>query len=153
MFFSLFCFFSFFIHSLYSLHLFTGLLSHEHRPLQTLQQPLTLGCLLHVLQGAMSSLHFYLVSLHHVFQGLPLVLFHHGFLVSANYVKLPTGFLRVWWIQPHLLFRICEAIRSWIFVIHRSLLFILSGKWRQRLCTDNFGRCRSFPVFSVAFIK
>ena len=37
----IFCFvFSFLIHSLYSLYLFTGLLSHtEHRPLQTLQQP------------------------------------------------------------------------------------------------------------------
>ena len=67
------------------------------------------------------------MSLRHMFLGLSLFFFPCGFQVSACFVMLLAGFLRVWSIQPHFLLKIGEATGSWFAVLHRSSLLIFSG--------------------------
>ena len=66
------------------------------------------------------------VSRLQLLQGRPLLRFPWGFQLRACRVMLAGGFLSVWPIQPHFLWRICLASGSCPARSHKSVLLILS---------------------------
>ena len=73
------------------------------------------------------------VSRLQLLQGRPLLRFPWGFQLRACRVMLAGGFLSVWPIQPHFLWRICLASGSRPACSHKSVLLILSGHRMPRI--------------------
>ena len=73
------------------------------------------------------------VSRLQLLQGRPLLRFPWGFQLRACLVMLAGGFLSVWPIQPHFLWRICLASGSCPARSHKSVLLILSGHRMPRI--------------------
>ena len=77
------------------------------------------------------------VSRLQLLQGRPLLRFPWGFQLRACRVMLAGGFLSVWPIQPHFLWRICLTSGSCPARSHKSVLLILSG---HRIILHNFSK-------------
>ena len=68
-------------------------------------------------------------SRRHEFLGRPLLLFPCGFQDRACLVMLSAGFLNVWPIHLHLLWRISVPAGFWSVCCHSSSFLIRSGQW------------------------
>ena len=96
------------------------------------------------------------VSRLQLLQGQPLLRFPWGFQLRACRVMLAGGFLSVWPIQPHFLWRICLASGSCPARSHKSVLLILSGhrmpriRRRQVLTKHWIFWCNAFVVRHVS---
>ena len=126
-------------------HLLTylGLLQLEHRPSTIPLQHTRFWAASHApFQLSFWALSSASVSCLQLLQGRPLLRFPWGFQLRACRVMLAGGFLSVWPIQPHFLWRICLASGSCPARSHKSVLLILFGQ--------RFLPCL-FPQVSVAY--
>ena len=124
------------LRKVYSLYLLTylGLLQLEHRPSTIPLQRTRFWAASHApFQLSFWALSSASVSRLQLLQGRPLLRFPWGFQLRACLVMLAGGFLSVWPIQPHFLWRICLASGSCPARSHKSVLLILSGHRMPRI--------------------
>ena len=111
-----------------------GLLQLEHRPSTIPLQRTRFWAASHApFQLSFWALSSASVSRLQLLQGRPLLRFPWGFQLRACLVMLAGGFLSVWPIQPHFLWRICLASGSCPARSHKSVLLILSGHRMPRI--------------------
>ena len=117
-----------------STYLGLGLLQLEHRPSTIPLQHTRFWAASHApFQLSFWALSSASVSRLQLLQGRPLLRFPWGFQLRACCVMLAGGFLSVWPIQPHFLWRICLASGSCPARSHKSVLLILSGHRMPRI--------------------
>ena len=120
--------------SLVNLLTYLGLLQMEHRPSTIPLQHTRFWAASHApFQLSFWALSSASVSRLQLPQGRPLLRFPWGFQLRAGRVMLAGGFLSVWPIQPHFLWRICLASGSCLARSHKSVLLILSGHRMPRI--------------------
>ena len=113
---------------------YLGLLQLEHRPSTIPLQHTRFWAASHApFQLSFWALSSASVSRLQLLQGRPLLRFPWGFQLRACRVMLAGGFLSVWPIQPHFLWRICLASGSCPARSHKSVLLILSGHRMPRI--------------------
>ena len=113
---------------------YLGLLQLEHRPSTIPLQHTRFWAASHApFQLSFWALSSASVSRLQLLQGRPLLRFLWGFQLRACRVMLAGGFLSVWPIQPHFLWRICLASGSCPARSHKSVLLILSGHRMPRI--------------------
>ena len=118
----------------YYLLTYLGLLQLEHRPSTIPLQHTRFWAASHApFQLSFWALSSASVSRLQLLQGRPLLRFPWGFQLRACRVMLAGGFLSVWPIQPHFLWRICLASGSCPARSHKSVLLILSGHRMPRI--------------------
>ena len=106
-----------------SLLTYLGLLQLEHRPSTIPLQHTRFWAASHApFQLSFWALSSASVSRLQLLQGRPLLRFPWGFQLRACRVMLAGGFLSVWPIQPHFLWRICLASGSCSARSHKSVL-------------------------------
>ena len=124
---------------------YLGLLQLEHRPSTIPLQRTRFWAASHApFQLSFWALSSASVSRLQLLQGRPLLRFPWGFQLRACLVMLAGGFLSVWPIQPHFLWRICLASGSCPARSHKSVLLILSG--------HRMSRIRRRPLMPSTFI-